>query len=406
MAGVTSPIVLFGAFDRHNLGDLLFPHVATALLPGQPLRFAGLARRDMRAWGGHEVEALADLAAEAGDRPARLLHVGGEILTCSAWQAAVMLQPAGDAQATIARLEARPAQRERWARDALRVGSRAPYCVAREAWPGLRRVVYAGVGGVDLDTVDGALRDEVLAGLAQADLVAVRDACTFEHLRRAGIAAHLVPDPAVLVADLFGDRVREHGGRGEVAAVRAALADGYVAVQFAAEFGDDATLDAIAAQLDRVAADTGLGVAFFRAGAAPWHDDLDTLGRAASRLRVARAQVFGSLDLWDCCALIAGSRAFCGSSLHGRIVATAFGLPRLNLRAPGTGVRPTKQEAFATTWEVPGVPGTMPVGELAVGLHRALAVAPQVLAATADRLAAECRRGFESVRRALGVDGG
>ena len=30
------PLVLFGACDRHNLGDLLFPHIAAALLPILP----------------------------------------------------------------------------------------------------------------------------------------------------------------------------------------------------------------------------------------------------------------------------------------------------------------------------------------------------------------------------------
>jgi hypothetical protein len=25
------PLILFGAFDRHNLGDLLFPHIVAAL---------------------------------------------------------------------------------------------------------------------------------------------------------------------------------------------------------------------------------------------------------------------------------------------------------------------------------------------------------------------------------------
>lgn len=49
------PAILFGAFDRHNLGDLLFPHVAAALLPGRELLFAGLADRDLRALGGHRV---------------------------------------------------------------------------------------------------------------------------------------------------------------------------------------------------------------------------------------------------------------------------------------------------------------------------------------------------------------
>ena len=49
---MTRPLILFGAFDRHNFGDLLFPHIATALLPGRELRFAGLALRDLRPYGG------------------------------------------------------------------------------------------------------------------------------------------------------------------------------------------------------------------------------------------------------------------------------------------------------------------------------------------------------------------
>ncbi|MDI3515584.1 MAG: hypothetical protein PWP40_2813, partial [Rhodocyclaceae bacterium] len=44
------PLILFGAFDRHNLGDLLLGRIAAALAarfaPGRPLRWAGLAARD------------------------------------------------------------------------------------------------------------------------------------------------------------------------------------------------------------------------------------------------------------------------------------------------------------------------------------------------------------------------
>ena len=52
---IQPPLVLFGAFDRHNFGDLLFPHLMTALLPGRDFQFAGLAARDLRAFGGHRV---------------------------------------------------------------------------------------------------------------------------------------------------------------------------------------------------------------------------------------------------------------------------------------------------------------------------------------------------------------
>ena len=75
---MTLPTILFGAFDRHNFGDMLFPHVAAALLPARPLIFAGLAERDMREWGGHPVHAITQLAETWGNKPIRLIHAGGE----------------------------------------------------------------------------------------------------------------------------------------------------------------------------------------------------------------------------------------------------------------------------------------------------------------------------------------
>lgn len=386
-----SRVVLFGAFDRHNLGDLLFPHIAAALLPGRDLVFAGLAERDLRPHGGHAVAALSRLTIAP---PATLIHVGGEILSCSAWQAAVMLLPPTQAQPTIAYLAARPAERAAFVRELLGTAAQAPYVVSRDAHPALRRVIHAGVGGADLDHADAALRAEVLARLREADAVGVRDRQTQSHLTAAGIPARLLPDPAALVAELFGDRIRRRAGGGETAAVRRALPQGYLAVQCSAEFGDDATLATMAAQLDAVAARARLGVVLFRAGAAPWHDDVAVLQRLARRLRHGSVRVFDSLHLWDLCALIAASRGYCGSSLHGRIVATAFGLPRLNLRAPVAGARVGKHAAYAATWEGAAWPAVVDVHELAAGLQAALAADPAQLQAQAHGLAAAFRQAF------------
>ena len=63
-----SRTVVFGVFDRHNLGDLPFADIVAALLPGRDLVFAGITDRDLTAWGGHRVQALArelDAAAQA-----------------------------------------------------------------------------------------------------------------------------------------------------------------------------------------------------------------------------------------------------------------------------------------------------------------------------------------------------
>jgi hypothetical protein len=101
---IHSPLVLFGAFDRHNFGELLFPHLLATLLPGRSFEFAGLAARDLRAFAGHRVGALGALP-----QPASLVHVGGELLTCNAWQAAVMLLDPVEAAAAIARYDDDPA---------------------------------------------------------------------------------------------------------------------------------------------------------------------------------------------------------------------------------------------------------------------------------------------------------
>ncbi len=385
--------ILFGAFDRHNFGDLLFPHIAAALLENDRLVFAGLAERDLRPYGGHRVQALAQLAEAWGDRAANFIHAGGEILTCDAWQAAVMLLPPERAQDAIARLDSHPRERLEWAQEQLGIPDLAPYTLSRQRFPRLARVIYNGVGGVDLAQRDPLLRREVTAKLKAADAVAVRDELTLAQLSAAGIAASLVPDPAVMVAELFGARIRQQARQGATAAMRNAFPQGYIAVQFSADFGDDATLTGIAAQLDRVAVSSGCGVVFFRAGAAPWHDDAACYQRVAERMQSA-AKIFSSLDLWDICALIAHSSAYCGSSLHGRIVAMAFALPRVNLLHPDQEGKASKQAAYAATWEMPGMPATVAVRDIARGIRQALTASPEACRHAARQLAGQYRRQF------------
>ena len=408
---VADTIILFGAFDRHNFGDLLFPHIAEALLGhaaglvihAGPVIHAGLAGCDLRDAGGHAVQALATLAAQGALDGATLIHVGGETLGCSAWLAALMLLPREELDATVDWLDAHPQEREAWVRERLGTTARAPYVVARDHCPSLRRILHAGVGGCALDAAAPALREEVLASLRSADALGVRDALTLAQLAAAGLPAQLLPDPAVMVAELFGARVAARGEQGEVAALLARFPAGYMAVQFSAEFGDDATLDALAAQLDEVAAHSGLGLALFRAGAAPFHDDLAVLRRAASRLRAPSA-VFESLQLWSICALIAHAAGFAGSSLHGRIVAMAFGRPRLSLRSPALPPGAVgKQAAFAAAWELPGLPGEVAVGALAAGWREAQAAEPAALQALAHELAARYRHGFSALCRRAGL---
>lgn len=389
------PTIVFGAFDRHNFGDLLFPHVVAALLPDARAIHAGLLARDLRRYGGHWVQALAEVARSGGDGPLLLIHAGGELLGCEAWPAAVMLQAPAVARAVVARLDALPAARDAWAHAQLGSPAMLPYLAPRALFPDAT-IIYNAVGGVGLAGLSAEARAEAFVRLAEADAVGVRDRHTLAYVRAAGIDAQLMPDPAAMTAVLFGDRIRRRGASGEAALVGRRFPQGYLAVQFSADFGDDRTLAALAAGLDRASAGSGCAIVLFRAGAAPWHDDLGCLRRLAARLR-APCHVFASLHVFDICALIAASRGYCGSSLHGRIVAMAFGLPRLSLLHPSAAARSGKQLAYAETWEPADVPLTVEVDSLADGIAAALAVAPQVLVRTAEEGVAAYRQAFAAL---------
>lgn len=337
-------LVLFGALDRHNFGDLLFPHNLSKLLPNLTIEFAGLADRDLRPWGGHLVKSLASIKM---DENTILIHCGGELLTCTAFQAAVMLQTPEQAEQAIAKFDANPEAAARWAAEALNTHRAIPY-VASQNWG---KVIFNAVGGVEWPLLKHTQQNEVAAALKQANWVSVRDHVTQAHLKAAGILAHLCPDPAVMVKECFDEVIQEHRQQGEVAEMRRAFPPGFIACQFSAEFGDDKALDQLARGLGRVCAQTGLGVVLFRAGAAPWHDQIEPYKRLKQKLPENTVRIFNSLHLWDICALIASSRTFCGSSLHGSIVAMTYGLPHVALMGPQGVSQFGKVAAYLETWE-------------------------------------------------------
>lgn len=390
----TAETVIFGAFDRHNFGDLLFAHIAAKMLPERRLRIAGLAQVDLSRYGGHKVEAVSTLAGSRSDRPVDIVHAGGELLTCNAWEAAVMLASADHAKAVIDQRAAWRAAPLEWADHHFGIRAWAPYVVPRERFAHTRVLAFNAVGGVDLNDCEAGMRMQVIETLASASDVTVRDVVTQQALAASGIAAPLLPDPAVMVEALFGDVIRARIASEPVASIRHACPNGYIAVQFSADFGDDRTLDEIASQLDMAAQANGLGIAFFRAGIAPWHDDLAVFERTRQRMRAASVHILSSPNLWDICALIAGSRVFCGSSLHGRIVAAAFALARVNLLHPVLTAAQSKQAAFAATWEDTDMPGAVDITETAQALGAALAIEPVRLEHIANNLVHTYRQGF------------
>lgn len=327
--------ILFGAFDRHNLGDLLLAHCA-ALRCGQPVPVcAGLVTRDMRRYGGHYVQRLDALIARLGEQSVNLIHVGGEVLTTTAWEAAVMLQSPAEAARAIALHDHCDEARDEWARRVLGDDRPLPYVVPAHSLPHGWSTHFRAVGGVALARLPNALRKAALDALCEATTVSVRDTVTLAELHKNGIPATLEPDP---VSALEPDRLFS---------ARPPARSPDIAVQIASEWGDDASLDLIANTLSEAAQRLDAGITFFRAGIAPWHDNLDTLRRLAHRLpQRTRSTIFASVHIADICRLLAGARGYVGTSLHAWIVAQRFGVPATCLVRDAEA----KAAAYLDTW--------------------------------------------------------
>ncbi|NMF97397.1 polysaccharide pyruvyl transferase family protein [Aromatoleum toluolicum] len=338
-------LILFGAFDRHNFGDLLLARCAAAGARTD-IVFTGLAARDLRKFGGFHTLALADAIAAFGSEDADFVHVGGELLTTTAWEAAVMLQSPSDTARIVALHDRSPDARTAWARSVLGTTRRIPYIVAQDDLPTRWRTHFRAVGGVAFDTLPGAERNEILRALRTATTLSVRDRTTFDALRHAGVDTDLLPDPAAATPALFGATIGQRGQGGEIAALRSRMRS-WAAVQLAAEWGDDATLDRVAGSLLATSAASGTGIVLYRAGLAPWHDDLDTLRRLADRLGAQRpVAILESAHVLDIFALLAEACAYVGTSLHGWIVAHAFKVPaRCLVRGPAD-----KAARYTDTW--------------------------------------------------------
>ena len=57
--------ILYGAFGRHNFGDMLFPYILKSLTESNSINtdieYCDIAEADMTSHGGHDVKTITDL---------------------------------------------------------------------------------------------------------------------------------------------------------------------------------------------------------------------------------------------------------------------------------------------------------------------------------------------------------
>ena len=325
-------VLLVGAYERDNLGDLLFLLITEAYFASAQVTAAAPIAADMVSTLDRHIPAAGPLlAAESFDA---IWVVGGEVGAVTPAGALRMSAPPSQWQEYVA---ADPSERSRILTEAYGgTVPESPYIPRPTGYPG-NACAMLGLNSVGLSgiaRVGDEQRLALLSTLRSARPIVVRDEASSRLLARHGIEHNLEPD---LVHSLALTRPPEEASPSD-----------YVLVQASQAYLQRAGLEEFAEALARTAFPTNTEIRLFAAGTATGHDSLDDYRAIASLVRriapTANIRLSTATHPWDRVDEIRRAKLWVGTSLHGRVVSTAYGVPRVSLNI-------AKVNRYADTWD-------------------------------------------------------
>ena len=339
------------------------PHVIQRQLKNsESTSCVGLVDADLRDAGGHRVMS-AETAFKTLKSAPTILHSGGETLACDlAYGFSMTLQGQAHAEFTdLMRID--PEGATEIARDQSGFKGQTAYVIdANSRWDSAKSAFHA-VGLAEPENLDAEAQKRLFETLSGADFVGIRDSNGAEFLEKNGIEITRMPCGVSVLPTVCKPEWALHSAGPAMAEIRDRFPNGYFAVQVSGY--RRRILKPLTQTLSKICARTGLGVVFFAAGTASGHDDIIALAKQARSFPRRNALFFPSRNVWDIAALIGNASMYVGTSLHGRIVAMAAGIPRINLDAGFS-----KIARYCELWEHMSMPYELPIDRLEEEIER------------------------------------
>jgi polysaccharide pyruvyl transferase WcaK-like protein len=304
--------LLYGAFGRHNFGDMLFPHIITKLLDKNnidlDIEYCDLLSRDMTSMGGHNVKSITEFTDY--DKEINIIHVGGETGGCGVSQALHMLHPGPSHRLEIDKIK--------------KLELEPVYLLPKKNYSKPNYFITNAIGGVN------SLASQLLK---EYDYTSFRDKASYDNFKSHSSQPnniYLTPDSATLTRNYFDDLIKSRNSTEPVKQLRHAIGSKYIAIQLNAK-----CVRRYNKQLNKVFQDiisrTNLPIVFFCAGVATNHDSVHDYKKFFSNLPNDKVFFFESLDIWNICNVISNASFVLGTSLHVRIISQQYSRPRLSL---------------------------------------------------------------------------
>ena len=342
-------INIYGAFDRFNYGDLLFPLIIKNSLDERidniQFEYYGLINSDFTEFGGVKTNAINELFKKKSNAKKEVIIVAGGEIIYSNWfftlQSLIKnkyIRKANDKLLAIFGKEFI----DKVCNLILEKKLVYPFLLDKSKLPGSPCLIYNTVGGSCTSAKLTSLR---IKYLKQSSYLSVRDMGTLKNLKNSNddIIPLLYPDSATLMSKYYPKEVLDKIISNETKEIITSNKQGYICFQISSYWYSKAS-DIVLNQLTLLSNNTGLPVVLLPIGRAPYHSDQYALKAIKSKASF-KAILPSDNSIFDIMALIANSKLFIGTSLHGTITAMSFAIPFVPL-TPDI----EKVNSYVNTW--------------------------------------------------------
>lgn len=354
-------IILYGAFDRHNYGDLLFPLIMKRVieqeLPQKKVLISGLINSDLSRYGALPTVSIRK-ALKNSQPNATIILAGGDVVACD-WQSAYgyllprILTPFYQRFSYYF-----PKTTNYLVSRAAGLTSELPFNLNRNDLGALRKIIYNSVGATEVANIKNT--NEILSlgnVMTDTSYISVRDTFSHTQLNRLGNhSTKVAPDSATIMSSVITVAELEEKSSNKTKRMLEKYIEGYIVFQISQSHirGKE---EAFARELSKISQTFQLPIVFVAIGNASGHNDSVGINRVISFM--ADNAVYDTYlegNIFDLMSIIRNSSCYCGTSLHGLITGMSFGVPRVALLP-----KLKKQINYMDTWDLPHMPrGIMP----------------------------------------------
>lgn len=333
-------VVLYGAFDRYNYGDNLMPILLEMYLKKNHAEkmkdvdfvFSSIKKSDLSKYKCMPTIPMRNLL----DIPdnSSVIVVGGEVLGASVGILYTHVQDnilVTKALRFIRRVS--PLLLDKFAKSQYDAVWDYPYIPIKKSFNNNVKVIYNTVGGTPNLKQQGNVK--------QADYITSRDQRTYDFVSKF-CQTKLVPDSVLMASKIINDDFFEVQVRKEV---KELLKNDFISVQ-ACPYKVEFTAKEMADELDATIERHGVNVVLLPIGYASGHDDVIFLKKVQEQAS-KKMLLLDDLNVWEIMYVIARSKAFYGTSLHGVITAMSFLVPHFSINK-----KIEKLTSFVKTWSV------------------------------------------------------